>query len=329
MTLRTITAAALVALASAALAGAPAPETSGVRYFAGSIGKHRVFAAVEIDGGKLEGEYAYGRIPHSDEGADGLRLQGTVAPDGALEIDEFSEGAVGDRMIPFTSGHFSGRLDASLSRLTGTWTPRALPEGSNRKPLAFDLTAFAQAVGRERPDGRRIGGLEFLDGKSELVRVANEAVRAHAEEILAAKGADGRGSGCDYAPVFYSDRVVSVLCRGSRDHEFFHEGLVFGYRNGKPDRLGLGDILALDDDWPTRLDALVAPMRKPPYGLLNCPYQLNGFAVAEAGVLHLYVGCKPGAGRARELDVPIAPGAFGPLRPDGPAASVLKRPGKR
>lgn len=325
MTPRTVAAAALVTLASTALAAQAAPDGVDVRYLAGTIGTHTVFASLELDGGQVGGTYAYGQIPSAY--ADALTLQGSLAPDGALEIDEYAQGEVGGRMVPYVSGHFSGRLDASRTHLTGSWTPANRPRGSDGKPLAVDLTTFARkiALAHGADPGRRIAALEFVDPRSELARFADGAVRADADRVLADSK---RAPCCEYAPTFWSERIVSVVHVGSERFETFHEGLVFASRAGKPVRLAIGDILKLEDRaWPAELEAIV---KKLPHAPLECPHRLNGFVITGKGALRIFVGCQPGTGDATEVDLPIPPHDLARLlRPDGPAASVLQARVKR
>jgi hypothetical protein len=322
MRFRTVAVAAVLALGGAWPAGGASPEAYKARLYAGTIGRHRVFASVEFSDGKVAGRYAYGRIPWGD--SDSLALQGSISPDGSVAIDELAQGAVGERQdqLPYVSGRFSGRADGARSRIAGSWSATHPPKAADGKPLAFEFVAFAQTVSRGSSPNQSIDVTEFLDPKLELAQYANAAVQAHAERVLAESRKDHRGPCCDYAATSYSEQLISIVYTGSRDDALFREGLVFALKDGKPARLALGDVVRIDEGWPTRLDALV---RKLHFNAASCPYRLSGFAVTDRGTLHLFVSCRPGTGDAKEVDIPIPAADLGVLiLPNGPAASVLR-----
>lgn len=322
MRLRTVAAATALALSCAWSAGGASPEAYKARLYAGTIGRNRVFASVEFSDGKVAGRYAYGRIPWGD--SDSLALQGSISPDGTVAIDELAQGAVGERQdqVPYVSGRFSGKANGARSRISGSWSAPHPPKGADGKPLVFEFVAFAQTVSRGSSPNQSIDVTEFIDAKLELAQYANAVVQTHADRLIAESREDRRGPCCDYAATAYSEQLISVVYTGSRDDALFHEGLVFALKDGKPARLLLGDVVRIDEGWPTRLDALV---RKLKYAALDCPYQLNGFAITDRGTLRLFVGCRPGTGDSPELDLPVPPADLVPLLlPNGPAASVLR-----
>ncbi|HET8542766.1 MAG TPA: hypothetical protein VFL83_23025 [Anaeromyxobacter sp.] len=318
MTTRTLAAAALLCAASAALAAEAAPQIYEVRHFAGTVGRTKAFASLRFGDGEVKGEYAYASIPYGSSGW--LSMAGTLAPDGAVEIDESTVAEVGSSGVPMESGHFSGRVDGARSRLTGTWSA---PEGSKGagKPLPFDFSAFARTVAWGDAPDRRILLLEFLDLKPDIARLANDEVRAHAERLLAGSQVQPAKPCCGYVPTFWSDRLVSVVFEGARDGQTVHEGLLFGYKGGKLARLAVEDVLRIDASWPKRLDALVKALH---YDALDCPTQLNGIAITGRGALRLFVGCKPGTGKFPEQALLVPAKDVGALLvPGGPAASVI------
>jgi hypothetical protein len=311
---------------AAVLSAVPGRAAVPAGDYAGTIGAAPVYLRTSGGAGRFDALYAYGAVPRLE--SESITVNATVAPDGTLDAVE--KAWVTPQQFVET-GRFRGTVQADGNRMTGQWS-----DGKKQVPFELHLVIRKRLVEAKGVDAGA-GTLEFVDAADPVAALANRELAARATKLIARAESQHLAIDAGTELTFYSSGVISARWsweEGSKSGG--RESLVFGLRDGKPDRFELAQLFRPGAGWTQRVQEECVKVARAQnatlVGMLKVdPVAIESFQLEGKATFRFFLAFRPGTAAASqpfECAVPLV--KLGDIvDPNGPLGPILARAQKK